>query len=201
MYRDNLAGRWHRFHWRLPGAFSIERVSVVDQSMKGLVSHGGFLARGVTPELGISPGMGIYVIIRPPPFDLADREIVDQQPAPDPLVPGAEPELAEDEWGERERTQSGNLVRELLVVKPVRVDMVPGLPYLHEAERCGLEDLEIIRKVPVGIIHPAVSHPLGKCPGLRDRSFRFFSACHRSDAPLRIVLWTDMQYPEYSANG
>ena len=57
---------------------------------------------GIPPKKSdVSPGMGVDVPIRSPPFDLPDREIVDHQPAPDPLVLGAEPEFPHNWFRER----------------------------------------------------------------------------------------------------
>ncbi|MGB7789446.1 hypothetical protein [Methanoregula sp.] len=70
--------------------------------------------------------MGVRVIVRSPPSDLANREIVDEQLAPGPLVPGAAPELAGDEWREREFAESPDLFREELVAEGIGIDPVPG---------------------------------------------------------------------------
>ena len=88
--------------------------------------------------------MRIRIIVQSPPFDLGNREIMDNKPAPDPLVLGAQPELAEDEGWKRERPQVCDLIRELLIEKTIRVDMVPGLPYLHNAKRRGFEYLALM---------------------------------------------------------
>lgn len=74
--------------------------------------------RGHTPQkLKVSPGMGVDIPVLSPPFDLPDREIVDRQPAPNPLVLGAEPEFSDNRFRERELPQRPDLVREEIFVQ------------------------------------------------------------------------------------
>jgi len=93
-----------------------------------------------------------------------------------PARAGAAPELAGDEWREREFAESPDLFREELVVEGIRIDPVPGLPHLHEPDRLRFEDLKIECEVRIEIIGPAVSPAFSKCFRLRDCRFRFSSA-------------------------
>lgn len=91
--------------------------------------------------------MGICVIVRPPPSYLFNGEIIDDQPSPHPFMLGAKPEFTQDGWREGEIPESLDFIRKLLVVKSVRIDMVPGLPYFHDPDRLAFEDQDIERQI------------------------------------------------------
>jgi len=135
------------------------------RSKKGYVPKdilpGKFLRRrGV-----LSPGIGIRVIARLPPLNFGNGKILDNEPAPGPLVAGAEPELAEKKWREREPAEIADLVRKKIFVKRFGIHPVPRLPDFHEPGGLRFEDLEIEREIRVRIIDPPVAHPLSKGPG------------------------------------
>jgi len=57
---------------------------------------------------------------------------MDKEPSPDPLMLGAEPELAEGDWRKRELLQTSEFVREEIFIEQFGIDPVPRLPDLHE---------------------------------------------------------------------
>jgi hypothetical protein len=67
----------------------------------------------------------------------------EHQPPSNPFVPGPQPEFAQDKWREMKGTKSLDFIRELLLVKSVRIDMVPGLPYFHHPHRFTFEDQKV----------------------------------------------------------
>jgi len=71
---------------------------------------------------------------------------------------GAEPELAEDEWREREFAQSMDLFGKGFIIKRFGIDPVPRLPDLHKSDRFRFEDLEIVQEIRVRFVDPAVAH-------------------------------------------
>ena len=70
--------------------------------------------------------MRINVIVRLPPFDLGDGNVIHPEPPPGPLVPGAEPDLAGHPGREREDTDFAEIVCQQVFIKIVRVDGVLG---------------------------------------------------------------------------
>jgi len=122
--------------------------------------------------------MWVDVPVGLPPFYLPDREIVDHQPAPDPLMLGTEPEFAHKWFRERELPQAFDLVWEEIFIEWFRVYPVPGLPDFHYTECFRFEDEEIEREILVGVCDPLVSHPRGKSLRLLDCLYRFLSPCH-----------------------
>ena len=122
--------------------------------------------------------MGICVLVRPPPSNLPDRQIVNNQPAPHPFMLGAQPELTQDKRGEGKTTKSQNFIRELLLIKPVRIDVVPGLSYLYHTERFRFEYQDIEEQMLIGVVHREIPHPFCKPLRLGNCCFRFLSPCH-----------------------
>jgi len=97
--------------------------------------------------------MGIYVLIRPPPCYLLNRKIVNNQPAPHPFMLGAQPEFPKNKRREGKISKSLDFIRELLVVKSVRIDMVPFLPYFHHPNRFTFEDQEVKHQIVILVFY------------------------------------------------
>ncbi len=91
---------------------------------------------------------------------------------------GTQPELTQDKGGEGEITKSQDFVWELLLIKPVRIDVVPGLSYLYHPERFRFKDQDVEEQMLIGVVHRKIPHPLRKSFRLGNRCFRFLSPCH-----------------------
>jgi len=97
--------------------------------------------------------MGICVIIRPPPCYLFNGKIVNNQPAPYPFMLGTQPEFPKNNWREGKISKSLDFIRELLVVKSVRINMVPRLPYFHHPDRFTFEDQEVKHQIVIPVVY------------------------------------------------
>ena len=143
------------------------------------IYKGGPARRGGGSTL---PGVRVRVIIRPPPSDLGNRGRKDTEPPPGPLVLRTEPELPGDPGREWQCTDLTEIVRQEIFIDRVRVDLVPGLPDLHDTGSIRFEDKEIVRKVRVFVLLPPVAHPFSEL-------FCFVNGRDRLFPPGHFLMW------------
>ena len=65
-----------------------------------------------------------------------------------------------------------------LLIKPIRIDVVPGLSYLYRPERFRFEDQDVEEQMLIGVVYREIPPPLRKSFRLGNRCFRFLSPCH-----------------------
>jgi len=71
---------------------------------------------------------------------------------------GPQPELTQDEGREGESPKTQDFIRELLLIKPVRIDVVPGLSYLYRPERFRFEYEDIEEQMLIVVVHREIPH-------------------------------------------
>ena len=105
--------------------------------------------------------MRVHVLVRVKEPDLGNRDIEDPEPAEDPLVLRAKPDLAGHPLRERQGPDLAEIICQQVLVKRFRVDVVAQYPDPDEHHISLLEGGKVVRKLRVvRVLLPPVAHLL-----------------------------------------